>query len=174
MKTQFVIPIFSEKQCLEFRMDRNVACIYGTVKGLSCFAKICRSVQEKDSESSFIINDHFLLLTSLSLNCYLKIDKLNQSDKKNNSTYFFIKWFKKIKKTNNYTLNFQFIDNMLSISGTANGFLRLADLCDCLIKEPSQGHIHLENECYPLNQKSLYAAIAIFSSCGEKNNILVP
>lgn len=58
-------------------------------------------------------------------------------------------------------LEVRFEDNVVCIYGTAEGLRKLAELCNNLVDEPNQGHIHLEN-LRLLTGNSEKCSIAIF------------
>jgi hypothetical protein len=63
----------------------------------------------------------------------------------------------------------RFEDGIVCIYGTAEGMKKIADLCNWLIEDPNQGHIHLEDHSI-LTDKSEKGAIAIFGKGQEKED----
>jgi hypothetical protein len=62
------------------------------------------------------------------------------------------------------TLEFRHSDGEISVYGTREGLLRLADLCAQLAKRPTPNendHLHLEDYDL-LTQRSLQAVVAVF------------
>lgn len=163
MKESFIYPIFKDKKCLEFRIHNNIACIYGNTKGLLFFKNICYDISKEEDEYSILLSKEHHLLTDLSIDCCLKLDNKQNIIKCNNMLLSISRFIKSLRRANRfYTLNFQERDNLLYVTGTQKGFHLMGDACDFLINHPEQGHIHLENECYPLKSKSLNATIAVF------------
>ena len=58
-------------------------------------------------------------------------------------------------------LEVRFEDNVVCIYGTGEGLRKLAELCNGLVDDPNEGHIHLEN-LNLLTGNSDKCAIAIF------------
>lgn len=58
-------------------------------------------------------------------------------------------------------LELRFEENVICIYGIAGGLRKLAELCNNLVNEPNQGHIHLE-DLHLLTSNSENCAIAIF------------
>ena len=162
MKKKFVFPLFSDVQCLEFRFENDVACIYGNGQGLSFFKDVClRFSRSDDGKFSFSKNND-CHLTTASIECDLELEKECVQQEKNK-----ICFWRKLRRLllgrrKVYTLNFQVLSGNLYIKGSSSGFQQMSEFCDSLIQCPEQGHIHVENECYSLDPKSLRAAIAIF------------
>ncbi|MDH4223267.1 MAG: hypothetical protein OEV55_06975 [candidate division Zixibacteria bacterium] len=61
-------------------------------------------------------------------------------------------------------LEFRFENQIVCIYGTKEGLENLISVIQKLTKNPSQGHVHLENEaCGLLTEESENGAIAIFT-----------
>lgn len=63
---------------------------------------------------------------------------------------------------NEGNLELRLENDVVCIYGTAQGLERLSALCLSLVKHPSQGHLHLEDDNTLLTRKSVRGAIAIF------------
>jgi hypothetical protein len=72
-------------------------------------------------------------------------------------------------RTPNFTksnLELRFENNVVCIYGTKEGLKAISELCNDLIENPEQGHIHLENfrnKSVVLTPDSEIGAIAIFN-----------
>lgn len=55
MKKEFVFPLFSDVQCLEFRFENDVACIYGNGQGLSFLKMSVSDFPEMRRENSLFL-----------------------------------------------------------------------------------------------------------------------
>ena len=62
----------------------------------------------------------------------------------------------------NRNLELRFENEVVCIYGTVAGLKRLGELCNRLIENPAQGHIHLEDAPNFLTDESEKGAIAIF------------
>lgn len=62
-------------------------------------------------------------------------------------------------------LEFRFEGEIICIYGTNKGLKALSEVCNKLIKNPSEGHIHFDKNLSPvkLTEKSKQAAVAIFT-----------
>ncbi len=159
----FIYPVFKDKKCIEFRVHNNIACIYGNVDGLVFLKDIFYDISKKKDEYFILLNKDCNLITDLSIDCNLQLDIKQYSNKNCNIFTRISKSANYFRKDNGfYTLNFQERDKVLHVYGTPKGFHLMGDVCDSLINHPKQGHVHLENECYPLKSVSLNAVISIF------------
>ena len=162
MKNEFVYPLFSDRKCLEFRFENDVACIYGNGQGLSFFKDVCLRFSRSEEEKFSFSKNNDCHLTTASIECDLELEEDYVQQEKNMICFWqklrqFLPGRKKV-----YTLNFQVKSGKLYIKGSSVGFLQMSEICDSLIQWPEQGHILVENGCYSLDPKSRRAAIAIF------------
>ena len=90
MKNEFVFPLFSDRKCLEFRFENDVACIYGNGQGLSFFKDVClRFSRSEEGKFSFSKNND-CHLTTASIECDLELED-QYVPKKAEDTCFFMK-----------------------------------------------------------------------------------
>ncbi len=62
-----------------------------------------------------------------------------------------------------YDIELRYVNDVVSIYGTAKGLKLLADICLDLVEHPAQGHVHLDkSHGLPLTQESKNGAVAIF------------
>ena len=83
MKNEFVFPLFSDRKCLEFRFENDVACIYGNGQGLSFFKDVCLRFSRSEEEKFSFSKNNDCHLTTASIECDLELEEDYVQQEKN-------------------------------------------------------------------------------------------
>lgn len=186
MKTEnhFIKPNFLNAK-LEFRVENNIICIYGTAEGLRWFIEQCQALI--NNPKKFLYHSHIdrsippevvpRVLTEQSLEAiifiYLPPAKCKDEKSRQSIWKFLFGTTEKQSVSFDGDLEFRFMEETnkeVHICGTEKGLHWLITQCDNLIASPSLSHIHIDptHDMYRLlTKQSLDASIAIFSSTGQ-------
>ena len=169
---------------LEFRVENNVICIYGTPEGFQWLIEQCHELMHHSKKVLCHIHiDRSIppevlpcVLTEKSLEAIIFIfspSEKSKNEKSKRSIWRFI--FKRVEeqfdesKFSNaeleFGLNMEKKREIIYITGTQKGLLWFIDQCKILIDEPEQGHVHIDKKhdmSKILTKQSLEVTIAIF------------